>query len=89
MYPLVVEKKWYVIHTYAGYENKVKKNLDKRIESMEMQDKIFGVLVPMEKRSKQKTGKNKPSCARCFQAMSWWRWLSTTNPGLLSGIHLV
>ncbi|MDT0354114.1 transcription termination/antitermination NusG family protein, partial [Pseudonocardia sp. DSM 45834] len=41
-----MEKNWYVVHTYSGYENKVKTNLEKRIESMEMQDKIFRVLVP-------------------------------------------
>ncbi len=43
-----MEKKWYVIHTYSGYENKVKTNLEKRVQSMEMEDKIFRVLVPME-----------------------------------------
>jgi transcriptional antiterminator NusG len=42
------EKHWYVIHTYSGYENKVKTNLEHRIESMGMEDKIFQVLVPME-----------------------------------------
>jgi transcriptional antiterminator NusG len=41
-------KLWYVIHTYSGYENKVKANLEHRIESMGMEDKIFQVLVPME-----------------------------------------
>lgn len=40
--------KWYVIHTYSGYENKVKKNLEHRIESMGMKNKIFGVVVPEE-----------------------------------------
>jgi len=39
---------WYVIHTYAGYENKVRDNLTSRIQSMQMQDKIFEVVVPME-----------------------------------------
>jgi hypothetical protein len=42
------EKRWYVIHTYSGYENKVKANLEHRIESMGMEDRIFQVLVPME-----------------------------------------
>ena len=41
-------KRWYIIHTYSGYENKVKTNLEHRIESMGMEDKIFQVLVPME-----------------------------------------
>jgi transcriptional antiterminator NusG len=39
---------WYVIHTYAGYENKVKTNLASRIQTMQMQDKIFDVVIPME-----------------------------------------
>ena len=39
---------WYVVHTYAGYENKVKANLSSRINSMQMQDKIFDVVIPME-----------------------------------------
>src|ERR1041385_3256133 len=41
-------KKWYVIHTYSGYENKVKTNLEHRIESMGVQDKIFQVVIPTE-----------------------------------------
>lgn len=55
-----MEKRWYVVHTYSGYENKVKANLEKRVESMGMEDKIFRVLVPMEeeivnKRRQEKT----------------------------------
>ena len=53
------EKMWYVIHTYSGYENKVKANLEKRVESMNMQDKIFRVLVPMEDEMEYKGGKKK------------------------------
>jgi len=54
-----MEKRWYVIHTYSGYENKVKANLEKRVESMEMQDKIFRVLVPTEEEVVVKDGKKK------------------------------
>lgn len=43
-----MERNWYVVHTYSGYENKVKTNLEKRVQSMEMEDKIFRVIVPME-----------------------------------------
>ncbi|HEY0381345.1 MAG TPA: transcription termination/antitermination NusG family protein, partial [Candidatus Elarobacter sp.] len=52
-------KKWFVIHTYSGYENKVKANLERRIHSMNMQDKIFRVLVPMEDEVEFKDGKRK------------------------------
>lgn len=54
-----MEKRWYVIHTYSGYENKVKANLEKRVESMDMADKIFRVLVPMEEEIINKDGKRK------------------------------
>jgi transcription termination/antitermination protein NusG len=48
---------WYVIHTYAGYENKVKTNLESRIHTMQMQDKIFDVVIPMEDVMEIKGGK--------------------------------
>ena len=51
------ERSWYAIHTYAGYENAVARNLKQRIESLGMQDKIFNVVVPMEKKIKIKGGK--------------------------------
>jgi transcriptional antiterminator NusG len=54
-----MSKNWYVIHTYSGYENKVKANLEKRVESMNMEDKIFQVLVPMEDELEIKDGKKK------------------------------
>jgi len=50
-------RNWYVIHTYAGYENAVLNNLKQRIESLGMQDKIFNVIVPTEKKIKIKAGK--------------------------------
>jgi transcriptional antiterminator NusG len=53
------EKLWYVVHTYSGYENKVEANLIRRIESMDMKDKIFQVLVPVEKEIELKNGKQK------------------------------
>ncbi|KGK91027.1 antitermination protein NusG [Desulfosporosinus sp. HMP52] len=52
-------KNWFVIHTYSGYENKVKMNLEKRVESMNMEEKIFRVLVPMEDEIEFKNGKQK------------------------------
>jgi len=57
---------WYVIHTYSGYENKVKTNLEKRVESMNMEDKIFSVLVPMEDEIEIKNGKKKVSKRKVF-----------------------
>ncbi|HXF33552.1 MAG TPA: transcription termination/antitermination protein NusG [Candidatus Acidoferrales bacterium] len=59
-------KKWFVIHTYSGYENKVKANLERRIHSMNMQDKIFRVLVPMEDEVEFKDGKRKITPKKVF-----------------------
>jgi len=54
-----MEKRWYVAHTYSGYENKVKMNLEKRVETMGMEDKIFRVIVPEEEETEIKNGKKK------------------------------
>jgi len=53
------DRKWYVIHTYSGYENKVKANLERRIKSMAMQDFVYRVLVPMDKEVEFKDGKRR------------------------------
>jgi transcriptional antiterminator NusG len=60
------EKNWYVIHTYSGYENKVKANLEKRIESMNMEDKIFRIIVPMEDELEIKDGKKRVNRRKIF-----------------------
>ncbi|MGB9598363.1 MAG: transcription termination/antitermination protein NusG [Minisyncoccales bacterium] len=51
------EKKWYVIHTYAGYEERVAEDLKQRVKSFKMEDKIFNVIVPKEKKIKIRAGK--------------------------------
>lgn len=50
---------WYVIHTYSGYENKVKQNLEHRIDSMEMHDQIFRVIVPTEEEIEIRNGQRR------------------------------
>ena len=50
-------RRWYVLHTYSGYEENVKNNLEQRIDSFDMQDKIFNVIVPKEKKIKIKNSK--------------------------------
>ena len=52
-------RRWYAIHTYSGYEENVKNNLEQRIDSMDMEDKIFSVLIPKEKKIKIRNGKRK------------------------------
>lgn len=61
-----MEKNWYVVHTYSGYENKVKTNLEKRVDSMEMTDKIFRILVPMEEKTEMKDGKRQTKQQKVF-----------------------
>ncbi|MFB6182058.1 MAG: transcription termination/antitermination protein NusG [Candidatus Magasanikbacteria bacterium] len=45
-------RRWYVLHTYSGYEDKVKRNLERRIETFDMEDKVFNVMVPKENKIK-------------------------------------
>lgn len=59
-------RRWFTVQTYSGYENKVKANLDQRIESMGMTDKIFKVLVPMEEKVIVKDGKSKRISRKLF-----------------------
>ncbi|WP_112179249.1 MULTISPECIES: transcription termination/antitermination protein NusG [Paraliobacillus] len=61
-----MEKEWFVVHTYSGYENKVKANLEKRLESMGMEDKIFRVLVPEDEETEIKNGKKKVAKKKVF-----------------------
>lgn len=52
-------RRWYVLHTYSGYEENVARNLKQRIESMDMEDKIFEVLIPTESKIRIKNGKRR------------------------------
>lgn len=58
--------KWYVIHTYSGYENKVKANLEKTVENRSLQDLIFEIKVPMEEQIEEKNGKRKAVMRKIF-----------------------
>lgn len=60
------EVRWYVIHTYSGYENKVKQNLEHRIDSMEMSDQIFRVVVPTEEEIEIKNGQRRTVNKKVF-----------------------
>ena len=61
-----IERRWYIIQTYSGYENKVKANLEQRIASMGMGHRIFSVLVPVEERLQVKEGKAKRTRRKVF-----------------------
>ena len=60
------EAKWYVAHTYSGYENKVKANIEKTVENRNLQDQIFEVLVPLETVVEVKDGKKKTVQRKTF-----------------------
>lgn len=59
-------RQWYVVHSYSGYENKVKNNLEQRIETMGMQDKIFQVVVPTEEEIEVRDGQRRTYERRVF-----------------------
>lgn len=59
-------RRWYVLHTYSGYEENVSRNLKQRIESMDMEDKIFDVLIPTETKIKIKNGKRRTVKEKIF-----------------------
>lgn len=57
---------WYVIHTYSGYENKVKTDLEKTIKNRELEDYFFNIVVPMEEQVEIKNGKKKTNLKKVF-----------------------
>jgi transcriptional antiterminator NusG len=61
-----IESLWYIIHTYSSQEDRVKKNLDLRVETMDVKDKIFQVIVPTEDEVEIKDGLRKPVPRRVF-----------------------
>ena len=60
------QPRWYIVHTYSGQEDRVKKNLEMRIETMDVQDKIFRVVVPTEEEIEIKQGRRMPVTKRVF-----------------------
>ena len=58
--------KWYVVHTYSGYENKVKTDLEKTIKNRELEDYFFDIIVPMEEQIEIKNGKKKTNLKKVF-----------------------
>ena len=63
------EAKWYVVHTYSGYENKVKSNIEKVVENRNLQDLIPEVMIPMEEVTEVKAIRSIRATESFFQAM--------------------
>ena len=61
-----IQPKWYVVHTYSGYENKVKTDLEKTVKNRELEDYIFDIVVPMEEQIEIKDGKRKTNLKKVF-----------------------
>lgn len=61
-----LEPKWYVIHTYSGYENKVKADLEQKVKNQEMEEYFFDIVVPMEEQIEIKDGKKKTNLKKVF-----------------------
>ena len=61
-----LEPKWYVVHTYSGYENKVKTDLEKTVKNRELEDYFFDIVVPMEEQIEIKNGKTKTNIKKVF-----------------------
>jgi transcriptional antiterminator NusG len=62
----MTEKHWYAVHTYSGHENKVKTNIERRAESMELREKIFRILVPTEQELRTRGGKKQEVQRKVF-----------------------
>ena len=84
------ERHWYVIHCYSGYENKVRKNLEQRVETMGMKDKIFDVVIPTQEEIEVRDGKRRtverhvfPGYVLVEMALSEESWFVVRNtPGV-------
>ena len=61
-----LEPRWYVVHTYSGYENKVKTDLEKTVKNRELEDYFFEIVVPMEEQIEIKNGKKKVELKKVF-----------------------
>lgn len=61
-----LKPRWYVVHTYSGYENKVKTDLEKKVKNQELEDYIFEIVVPMEEQIEIKDGKRKTNLKKVF-----------------------
>ena len=70
----MAEAHWYVVHTYSGYENKVKANIDKTIENRHLEDQILEVRVPMQDVVELKNGAKKQVQKKCFPVMYLLIW---------------
>ena len=85
----MAEANWYVVHTYSGYENKVKANIDKTIENRHLEDQILEVRVPMEDVVEVKNGVKKLVLHLLDGVLSITSLLDFSNANIIAGIESV
>lgn len=83
------QRHWYVIHTYSGYENKVKLNLESKVHSLGMEDMIFQVLVPMQDELETKDDQQKVVSRKVFPGYVLIEMIVDDRSGTLSAIRRV
>src|SRR6266568_2671039 len=81
------ERAWYAIHTYSGYENKVKSHLEARIASMDMRNKIFRVIVPMEEEVEIKQGQRRTVQRKVFPGYVLVEMIMSDEAWSVHGVH--
>jgi transcriptional antiterminator NusG len=74
-------KNWYIVHTYSGFEERVRQNLRQRIEAMGMQEKFGDIRIPTETLVEMKGGKRREIQRKFFPATSSSRWRCPTRRG--------
>lgn len=78
------EAKWYVVHTYSGYENKVKANIEKTVENRNLQDQVLEVIVPLETVIEVKNGSKKSAQKKMFPGYVLINMVMMMTAGMLS-----
>ena len=68
-------KRWYIVHTYSGYEERVKRNLEQRIKFMDAENKIFQVVIPTEDEIEIRSGQRRTVTKKIFPGYHWSYWL--------------
>ena len=74
--------KWYIIHSYSGFERKVKESLESRVAAFGLQEKIGKVLIPTESVTEVRGGKKYTSERMFYPGYVWWKWIWTTTSGM-------
>ena len=82
--------RWYVVHTYSGYENTVKATIEKTVESRGLHDQILAISIPLETVTEiTESGVSKTYDRKVYPVMFWLRWCTVMTPGMSSNLSAV